>query len=116
MKFSDIVSALQGTVIYKGSKFDKTDIEHVCAADLMSEVLIEDHDNMVIVTALTSEQSARTADIVDALGIVLINSKRPQPEMRRLLQEMNLSCVSTSLNMYECCVELGKLTGRGGNA
>ncbi|MBN1649179.1 MAG: hypothetical protein JW874_14170 [Spirochaetales bacterium] len=109
MKFSDIVRVLKAEVILKGSKYEKTDVQHVCAADLMSEVLVENTEHMVIVTALTSEQTARTADIVDALGIILINAKHPEPEMRRLMQEMNISCISTSMSMFECCVELGKL-------
>lgn len=109
MKLKDISAAVSGSIVYKGSKFETADIEYVTAADLMSEVLIEDKENMILVTALTSEQVARTADIVDAVAVILVNAKQPQPEMRTLLEEMDIICLSSPLSMYECCTQIGKL-------
>lgn len=109
MKFSDIVTALSATVIHKGSGFSSADIRNIIAADLMSEALLEDTGGNILVTALNSEQTARTADIIDSLGIVLINSRQPDPEMLALVRELDIVCLSTSMGMYDSCIKLNKI-------
>jgi shikimate 5-dehydrogenase len=109
MKFSDIVNSLSATVLHKGSRFSSDDIRNIIAADLMSEALLEDTRDNILVTALNNEQTARTADIIDSLGIVLINSRQPDHEMWNLIKEMDIVCLSTSMGMYDSCIKLNKI-------
>ena len=51
-------------------------IKHIVASDLMSEVLVAEEENLLLITALNTEQTIRTAHIVDALGILLVNGKK----------------------------------------
>ena len=87
-------------------------IEHIAASDLMSEVLVAEEENLLLITALNTEQTIRTAHIVDALGILLVNNKKPQPGMIKLAEEFDLSLISTTRNMFETCAVVHDLLNR----
>ncbi|MCL2480749.1 MAG: hypothetical protein FWF38_03450 [Spirochaetaceae bacterium] len=112
MTFQQIIDALKCEIIHKGSNFDTLNIINVSAGDMMSEVLVSDEENRILVTALTTDQVVRTADIVEAIGIILINGKQPQNSMRNLAVESDMTLLSTGLNMFEVCIVLGKLLGK----
>ena len=96
-------------IIYKGAGFDSIEIINISAGDMMSEVLVGDEENRVIVTALTTDQVIRTADIVEAVGIILINGKQPQQSMKKLAEESDITLFSTKMSMFETCIKLSNL-------
>ena len=112
MTFQQIIDALKCEVIHKGNNFDSLNIINISAGDMMSEVLVSDEENRILVTALTTDQVIRTADIVEAIGIILINGKQPQNSMRNLASESDMTLLSTGLSMFEVCIVLGKLLGK----
>lgn len=109
MKFIDIVEGLPAHIVCKGAEFPDATLCHVIASDLMSDVLVVDQDNLLMVTSLSSEQTVRTADIVGARGVLLVNDKTPQAAMKRLAEDEGLTVLSTPLSMFEACVALGRL-------
>jgi hypothetical protein len=109
MNFIDVVEQLPAHIVHKSSDFPGKELRHVVASDLMSDVLVADFDDMIIVTSLASEQTVRTADIVGARGVLLVNDKLPQPAMKALAVEQDLTLLSTPLSMFEACVALGRL-------
>ena len=113
MTFLDIVEKLPAHVVNKASNFSGKPIEHVVASDLMSDVLVSDLENTLIVTSLASEQTIRTADIVGARGVLLVNDKNPQPAMKKIAEQQDITLLSTPLSMFEACVSLGKLLEQG---
>jgi len=110
MTFEDITTALQCRVIVKTGTFDSAGIEKVVAGDLMSEVLVIEEEKMILVSSLTSDQVVRTAHIVDALGILLVNNKDPQNSTKNLAEEFHLNLISVNLPMFETCAALAKLS------
>ncbi len=109
MTLKDISENMTSDVIYRGRVFDTLEIINVSAGDMMSEVLVGDEENRIIVTALTTDQVIRTADIVEAAGIILINGKRPQASMKKLAEESGITLLSTKMSMFETCIKLGVL-------
>jgi hypothetical protein len=109
MTFADIVEYLPAHLVHRSADFPGAALKHVVASDLMSDVLVNDFDDMVIVTSLASEQTVRTADMVGARGVVLVNDKTPQPAMKALAVQQDLTVLSTPLSMFEACVALGRL-------
>lgn len=109
MKWKHITDGIETTVLHKGKNFDTNEINHVAAGDLMSEVLVVDKEGFIIVTALTSEQVVRTADIVGACGIIIVNGKPPQRGMRELAEESDITILSTRLSLFRTCYLLGTL-------
>ncbi len=112
LTLKEIADDLECEIIHKGKNFSTSEIINVSAGDMMSEVLVSDEENRILVTALTTDQVIRTADIVEASGIILINGKQPQNSMRNLAVESDINLLSTNHSMFETCIRLGKLLGK----
>ncbi|MBR2983178.1 MAG: hypothetical protein IKC80_08100, partial [Kiritimatiellae bacterium] len=69
MKIADIVKTLEGKLV-AGGESDRT-VGAVVANDLMSDVLLNDADDMLLLTSLASDQAIRTANIVGAMAVVV---------------------------------------------
>lgn len=103
MTISDI-SAKMNCIEYNKAPGHSSDlIGHITATDLMSEVLVEEEENLLLITALNTEQTIRTAHIVDAIGVLLVNGKIPQPGMIKLAQDFDLSLMATGESMFKTC-------------
>lgn len=109
MKFETILQRIPCTVVVKGKGFDELDLRSVVASDLMSDVLTSADDRFLIVTSLNSEQVIRTADIVGAPAVLLVNGKQPQNGMVRLAEEFRITLLSTPLSTYNVCYILGSI-------
>ncbi|AFG38433.1 DRTGG domain-containing protein [Spirochaeta africana] len=81
----------------------------VLVCDLMSDVLTVEHEDFLLVTSLTSDQVARTADIVGAVGIVLVNGKTPQPALVTLAEDLDIPVLGSRMSGFDFSVALGKL-------
>lgn len=109
MRFTEISRSLDCQEYNQGDHFETGEIEYVTAGDLMSEVLVYDKENLLLVTSLNSEQVIRTANIVDAAGIVLVNSKIPNEQMISLARDLGIVLLSTQNSMFETCAILYRL-------
>lgn len=112
MKFRDACEVLQAKVFHPGPDFEERNFHKVVACDLMSDVLVTEAEDFLLVTSLPSEQAARTADMTGACGIVLVNGKYPQPGLLKLAEEMGLTLLSTAKPCFDACVALGQGLGR----
>jgi len=108
MTFLDIIETLPAHVINRGADFSAL-LRHVVAGDLMSDILVADFEDFLIVTSLASEQTLRTADIVGAKGVLLVNDKTPQAAVKTLAAQQGITVLSTPLSLFEACVALGAL-------
>lgn len=88
-------------------------VQAVVASDLMSEVLATDENEFLLVTSLSSEQVVYTADIVGAVGVLLVNGKQPLKETIQLAQAKGVPLLSTKQHLFECCLNLGELMELG---
>ncbi len=75
----------------------------IVVSDLMSDVLVTEHDDFLLVTSLTSEQVVRTADIVDARAILLSNGKNPQPPLTELARQQGIPVMTSPLATFDIC-------------
>ena len=74
MTFAEVVRNIGGELVVRTGSADR-EVRHVVASDLMSDVLIVDEDDMLLITSLASDQVLRTAQIVGATGVVIMNGK-----------------------------------------
>ncbi len=109
MTFQKIAENLNCRVIVKTEGFESAHIEHIVAGDLMSEVLVAEEEKLLLVSSLSSDQVVRTAHIVDALGVLLVNNKTPQASTVKLAESFSLNIISVDLPMFEACRALDKL-------
>lgn len=94
---------------------EQTEFHDVVVSDLMSDVLVTDHDDFILVTSLVSEQVVRTADIVDARAIVLANAKRPQPALVALAKNQSIAVLSSPFSTFDVCRALAGCSDQAGS-
>lgn len=106
MTLEEIARHLECRILCRNEIFSTLDVEHIIAGDLMSEVLVTENEHVLLITSLNTEQTIRTAHIVDAAGILLVNGKTPQPVMAKLAEEFELALLTTARPMFESCASL----------
>ncbi len=106
MTYEKLIDLLKAETHTRCKTFNDANITNFVASDLMSDVLTVDDENFLLITSLSSEQVARTADIVGARGILLVNGKTPQPRLIELCGEFNISLLTTPMRMFTSCHKL----------
>ena len=115
MKLSEIVDALEATVLYEGDHLEK-EITTCGASDLMSDILAGLSDGCILLTGLTTVQVIRTAMVAGVGAVVFVRGKTPPQEVIDLAQEHDLPLISSPYSMFVSCGRLHacKLTGLDG--
>ena len=101
-----ILQSIPCEPLFLGSK---NKISNIVSSGLMSDVLTTDDSHILLVSNLTSIQLLRTADMVQASGVLITNGKPIHPETIRLAQDLDISIIKTNLMMFEVCYQLGKI-------
>lgn len=83
-----------------------TEIEHVYASDLMSDVLAFGKPNSVLLTGLATQQAVISAHMAEFRAVVLVRGKKPKDGAGRLARESHLVLMTTDLDMYDACVRI----------
>ena len=104
MKVDDIVKVLDGTLVAGGNS--DREVGSVVANDLMSDVLLNDGEDMLLLTSLASDQAIRTANIVGAMCVVVHNAKPLPQTMCQIADNLCIPLVSSPLSKYESCVRI----------
>ena len=103
MTMIDVAEVLKAEVLVKGEGVLKP-IRHVVASDLMSDVLLVDEDDMLLLTSLASDQVLRTAQIVGAAGVIVVNGKPLPSSMVNVANDLRMTLVTCRLAKYDACV------------
>ena len=109
MNLIQIADVLDVEVVYGPKGWEQINIESVFASDLMSDVLMSDRDEMMIVTSLSTEQSIRSAGIVGSEAVIIANSKTVTDGMIALAKELDIALLCTTFPKYESCIRLGRI-------
>ncbi len=109
MNLNRIADMLDAELICGPDGWEQINIEAVFASDLMSDVLMSDRDEMLLITSLSTEQSIRSAGIVGSEAIVIANNKTVTKGMVELAQEQDIALLCTRFPKYESCIRLGTL-------
>lgn len=112
MNLDQLFSATAATILWSTPDALAADCANIVASDLMSDVLMTDEDRPLLVTSLVSDQSLRTAHVVGALGVLVVNAKTPPPEMVALAEKLGIPLARSPLSKFDSCVALGKALGK----
>ena len=104
MNISDIVKTLEGKLVAGGESDRK--VGTVVANDLMSDVLLNDGDDILLLTSLASDQAIRTANIVGAMAVVVHNAKPLPQTMCQVADTLGIPLISSPLSQYDSCVRI----------
>lgn len=105
MTIADVVKVLDGKLV-AGDAASPRIVGAVVASDLMSDVLLFDADDALILTSLASDQAIRTAHIVGAMGVAVHNAKPLSETMIKVANDLHIPMVSSPLSKYDACVRL----------
>ncbi len=107
MKLSEIIKKYNCKV-YTPDILKEKQIRYAFCADLMSDALIimnSVQDNRVLnegllITGLTTNQSIRTAEMLDMEVVLLVRGKIPSLKVIDLAKELNIILLSTEMTMF----------------
>lgn len=101
MTLAQCIERVDGCWIVEGDP--QIEFRDVVVSDLMSDVLVVENEEFLLVSSLTSDQVVRTAHIVDAVALVISNGKRPQASMVALAQQQGVPVIGSDLATFDVC-------------
>ena len=101
----DIIQLLDATCIC-GEERLQCNIRHAFAADLMSDVLRLNTEELLLITGMANLQVIRTAEMSDIPFILFVRGKSITPEMEKLARENGILLLQCKQSMFKVCGEL----------
>ena len=108
MKLMNLFKAAGAETVWAPEAILLADVKTVIAADLMSDVLLTDAARPLLVTALATEQSLRTAHVVGAAAVLVVGGKALPAGMADLAHELDIPLARSPLPKFEVCARLGR--------
>jgi len=91
-----------------GEHLEDVEVEGVCAADLMSDVLAFTNAGSVLLTGLSNVQSVITTHVAEVIAVVYVRGKKPDADALKLAGQKGIPLLASPLSMYEACGRLWK--------
>ncbi|NCC50295.1 MAG: hypothetical protein EOM20_03675 [Spartobacteria bacterium] len=104
-----VARALKAEILYQPHHVSALMVCNVTATDLMSDVLVVDKDNILLVTSLASDQAIRTAHIIGAVAVIIANGKNLPSSMLQVAEELDICVLRTQLPKFETCAILSRM-------
>ncbi|MCK5861939.1 MAG: hypothetical protein KAH38_05610 [Candidatus Hydrogenedentes bacterium] len=105
MTILEAAKVLNAEVLAEGEAVGD-DIKYVVASDLMSDVLLVDEEDILLLTSLASDQILRTAQIVGAVGVIVVNGKSLPSSMVSVANDLGMSLARCDFSKYNACITL----------
>lgn len=112
MNLNQVADVLEAEVIYGPRGWEQIAIASVFASDLMSDVLMSDREEMLLITSLSTEQSIRSAGIVGSEVVIIANNKTVTDGMIELAKDQDVALLCTKYPKYEACVRIAQIMER----
>ncbi len=112
MKGDTLIKELDCEILYRRKEGGTKDLRSFIASDLMSDVLLVDNEIDILITSLSTAQAIRTADIVSAIGVVIVNGKPVSADMKAAAKEFDITLLRTKLSTFEACGIIHRLKER----
>jgi hypothetical protein len=110
MRLSEVLRRLEAEEIVPAADYE-VEVRNVCASDLLSDILATEKTDFVILTGLTTVQVVRTAEVSEAIAVVLVRDKVAPADTVKFAQAKGLPLARTRFPMFEACVRLAELKG-----
>ncbi|NLM01148.1 MAG: hypothetical protein GX220_06825 [Treponema sp.] len=109
LTLQEIVENLPIHLCHGANGWKDVKIKKIVAGDLMSDILVSIDADTLLITSLATEQAIRTADIVCAAAVLLVNDKLPTLAMKDLAEDSNITLMCSPFPMFETCANLTNL-------
>jgi predicted transcriptional regulator len=102
MTLKEVQKILNADVLYGEHLLDK-EVKIAFACDLISEMLAFADSYALLITSLTNLHVIHTAEVMDAIGVVLVGGKRPSEEVIKNMDHGEIPLLSTPLYLFQAC-------------
>lgn len=109
MKIQEIVKQLEATPLHVGTGWEDLRVGSVFASDLISDILVSEGEDQLLLTSLTSAQVVRSATLVGMVAIILVHRRKTPPELEALARDQGVLLFRSALTKFDACVLLGRL-------
>ena len=99
MKISEVLKLTEATIVCGHNRVDDV-VVMAFSADLMSDVLTLDNEDIMLITGLANTQAIRTSEMADIHYILLVRNKKATEEMIELARENGMVLMETSFSMF----------------
>jgi predicted transcriptional regulator len=103
MRLREMADLLGCDVVWGEEELDRFHLDACFAADLMSDVLAFSRPGALLITGLTSIQSAHTAHVADLAAILYVAAKKPAAPVLDLARENGIPLLTTKFSMFDTC-------------
>ncbi len=109
MRMKEIVEELNATPLNESSGWEELAVQSVFASDLISDILVSEGEEQLLLTSLTSPQVVRTAALVGAVAIILVHRRQTPPGLETAAREQGVPLFRSTITKFEACVRMGQL-------
>lgn len=109
MVLKKIVDTLNAIPVVAGDGWEELEVGSVFASDLISDMLVSDGDEQLLITSLTTPQVVRTASIVGAVAIILVHRKQVPENLAASARAGMIPLFLSTMTKYDACVRIGRL-------
>jgi hypothetical protein len=108
-KLKPLIDALEAKAISAPAGWENHEIRSIFVSDLISDILMADGEQILLVTSLLSDQVLRTADVIGAAAVILVNRKHIPAALGKAAARQGLPLFQTPRPKFEACVLLGRI-------
>jgi len=109
MQLKKIQEVLETDSLHGPVNCGELEIDSVFTSDLLSDVLMCDLENLLLITSLTTEQVIRSAGIIGITAVVVTNNKTISREMIALAEEQDVVILQSRFPTFETCLRVGRV-------
>jgi len=108
-KLKPLIEELNAKAVNAPPGWEDRDVKKIFASDLISDILIIDSDNILLLTSLLSDQVLYAADVIGASAVILVNRNHIPAMLGKAAAKKGIPLFHTPLPKFESCVRLGHL-------
>ena len=109
MRLQEIVKELDAAVLYAPEGWEERTVASVIASDLISDILVGEGEEQLLLTSLTSIQMVRTSDLIGAVAIMLVHRRQVPPGLEDAARNLDIPLFRSAIAKYDACVRVGRL-------
>ena len=109
MLLKEIITALEAAPVFAPEGWESVEVSTVFASDLISDILVSDGVNQLLITSLTTPQVVRTAGIVGATAIILVHRRQAPAGLEDAARAADIPLFRSSITKYDACVRIGRM-------
>jgi hypothetical protein len=108
-KLAVLIGTLNAKAVNAPDGWEDRKAGGVFVSDLISDILISEGSQTLLITSLLSDQVLRTADVIDACAVVLVNRMNVPASLAKAAAKQGLPLFQTAIPKFEACVRLGRV-------